>query len=218
MGLSLIVIAFLIVGAGFAQAWTIWYLRREVARLEQRLDESLDDQDLLDFQERLQDLLKQARSTGAEMVETVAKRQDALEKTLILVKEAEQKLMARAQVMEKSADAIATRAEKLQEAPRKPAAKSLSKPKAKPSAAAPTPTPSPAAAPVAPAPAPGPADDKERSYLVRPTQAAGPSKHQRIYDLADQGLTRDQISKETGVLAGEVELILNLRPKRPGRG
>jgi hypothetical protein len=217
MALSLILLGLLLVGLGFFQAWTVWLLKREVARLEQRLDESLDDQDLLDFQERLQDLLKQARSTGAEMVETVARRQDALEKTLVLVKDAEAKLVARAQVLTQSAEALAQRTEKLQQAPAgKPAKKAVPKPKPVDAAVPP------------PAEAPEAQEEKERSYLVRPAPVTAPtpapapspapSRHQKVYDLADQGLNRDQIAKESGILAGEVELILNLRPKRPGRG
>lgn len=212
MALSLIILGLLLVALGFSQAWTVWLLRREVARLEQRLDESLDDQDLLDFQERLQDLLKQARSAGAEMVETVAKRQDALEKTLVLVKEAELKLQARTQLLTQSADAVAQRAERLKEAPApkksSKAAKSPAAPKALPKA-------EPAPAPAPPVPKAAPAEEKDRSYLVRP---APPSRNQRVYELADKGLDRDQIAKEAGILAGEVELILNLRPKKPGRG
>lgn len=211
MALSLIILGLLLVALGFSQAWTIWLLRREVARLEQRLDESLDDQDLLDFQERLQDLLKQARGAGAEMVETVGKRQEALEKTLVLVKEAELRLQARTQILEKSADAVALRAEKLKEAPapRKSAKAARPQPQS-----APKPLPVPEPAPAAPVPAPA-AEEKDRSYLVRPP---APSRNQRVYELADQGLDRDQIAKEAGILAGEVELILNLRPKKPGRG
>jgi hypothetical protein len=208
MVLGLIILALFLVALAFSQAWTVWLLRREVTRLEQRLDESLDDQDLLDFQERLQELLKQARGAGAEMVDSIAKRQEALEKTLVLVKEAEQRLMVRTQVLEKSADAVALRTEKLQAAPA-PKAPKAPRPKA--------PAPKPQAVPV-PAPATAPALEPESALVAAETPKPAPaSKHQRVYELSDQGLNRDQIAKAAGILAGEVELILNLRPKKAGR-
>jgi len=39
-----------------------------------------------------------------------------------------------------------------------------------------------------------------------------------IYELADRGLSAAEISQRTGVLTGEVELILGLRGKRPPEG
>lgn len=208
MALPLILVALLLLGLALFQAWTLWYLKREAARLDQRLDESLDDQDLLEFQERLQALLQQARAAGNDLVQSVERRQEALEKTLVLVREAEKKLVARAQVLEKSAEALALRAEKLRSGPAKKTAKS------RPGAAKPA----------------LPLPEKPRSYLVRPapetdrsgeTKAPTPApatpapkaRHQKVYDLADQGLDRDQIAKASGLLPGEVELILNLRPK-----
>lgn len=208
MGLTLIVLSLLLLGLGLFQAWMLWYVKRETARLDQRLDESLDDQDLLDFQDRLQGLIQQARSTGQDMVQTVERRQDALEKTLVLVREAEKNLVARAQILAKSAEAMVQRAEKLDRS-----AVEISAPE-------------PAAPPVPAAIVPVPPDERSRSYLVRPqpTIPAAPppavppgrsgNRNQRIYDLADRGLDRDQIARETGVLPGEVELILNLRPRR----
>lgn len=213
MALSLIILSLLMLGLLFFQAWMLWYAKREVARLERRLDESLDDQDLLDFQDRLQSLMQQARSAGAEMVQTVERRQDALEKTLVLVREAEKKLQARAQLMDKAADAMAARVEKLNAEPAKTKRREAQPVK-----------------PKRPAPPPAEAQEaKDRSYLVRPAPVptavpaeappapAPVNRHQKVYDLADQGLNRDQIAKESGILPGEVELILNLRPRPKGR-
>lgn len=215
MALTLIVIALLLLALGFVQGWLYWYLKREIARVDQRLDESLDDQDLLDFQERLQALMLQAREAGVDMVQTVDKRQTALEKSLQLVREAEKQLVARAQLLELTAQAIGKRAEDLKAGTGDAKAKKpVAKPKPGPAAKAPKPTEA--------------EEEQRRSYLSRPAApapqpVAAPqpvtaiSKHQRIYDLADQGLNRDQIAKESGVLPGEVELILNLRPKRKDR-
>jgi hypothetical protein len=232
MAIGFVILGLLILALGLSQAWTVWYLRRQVARLDQRQDESLDDQDLLDFQERLQALLSQSKEAGADMVRTIQERQSALEKTLLLVMEAEKKLMARAQVMEKTANAVAERAEALKQPaarPRRAAVKSSAK-AARPAKVTPVSQLRPAetaekdASPEEPDTAAELADSEERnrSYLVRPASAnAGaaspaPSRHQKIYDLSDQGLNRDQIAKEAGMLPGEIELILNLRPRRRG--
>ncbi|MEO0588059.1 MAG: hypothetical protein AAF078_10510, partial [Planctomycetota bacterium] len=56
----------------------------------------------------------------------------------------------------------------------------------------------------------------ERSEATGPTTPPLPSAelksaHQSIYDLADAGLTPDQIAHELNQLPGQVELILNLR-------
>jgi hypothetical protein len=231
MALTLITLSLLLIALGLFQAWTLWYLKREVSRLDQRLDESLDDQDLLDFQERLQGLIQQARATGSDMVGQVERRQEALEKTLGLVREAEKALLARAHLLEKSADAMAQRAEKLKAEPAKakaarraqapksspkPVAKPLSQPEAL--AEAPAPAAEQTLADQTPAEALAAAEARTRSYLVRqaapaPVAPTGGRK-QRVYELADQGLSRDQIARETGALPGEVELILNLRPRR----
>ncbi len=40
-------------------------------------------------------------------------------------------------------------------------------------------------------------------------------RHRAIYSLADEGLSAVEISQRTGQRIGEVELILNLRPKSP---
>lgn len=40
-------------------------------------------------------------------------------------------------------------------------------------------------------------------------------RHRAIYSLADEGLTAVEIAQRTGQRAGEIELILNLRPKPP---
>jgi hypothetical protein len=158
------------------------------------------------------------------------------------VREAEAKLNARAHLLERAAEAAAQRAEKLDAeggaaSPAKPKSakapqKGPAKAKAGPPPAKPPvplsrelrPAPEATSIEVEPQAAPAAESDAEReersrSYLVRSSAPAAPvSRHQKIYDLSDQGLTREQIAKEAGVLAGEVDLILNLRPKRRGKG
>jgi hypothetical protein len=57
--------------------------------------------------------------------------------------------------------------------------------------------------------------EARRTYLVRHQAGPAPSRYQKIYDLADQGLNREQIAKQADLLPGEVDLILNLRRKGP---
>ena len=234
MILALITVSLLVLGLALFQAWTLWYVRREVARLERRLDESLDDEDLLDFQERLQGLLAQAKDATRQLFETAERSQAGLDAALDKALEAEKKLAARGQVLESAAVAAATRMSAAPEAPPpgkaktpkaavKPKGRALAKPPA-PVAANPAPAKAaepaegPLAGPETPA-SPDPDDgDGKRSYLIRPLSAPSPARHQKIYDLSDQGLNREQIAKQAGVLPGEVDLILNLRQQRRGQG
>lgn len=220
MELGIVIVALLVIGLGLVQAWTVWYVKREVARLDHRLDESLDDEDLLQFQERLQGLLAQTKDAGLDMVSAVDRRQAALERALEKVREAELKLAARAELLGKAADAAALRTAKLdqEEPPRAKAARPTRQVAKVKTPAPPTP------APKVELPEPAKADEtaeeqaeRNRTYLVRSATPA-PSRHQKIYDLSDQGLSREQIARETDTLPGEVDLILNLRPKRRGKG
>lgn len=243
MPLVLLIAALLVLGLGLVQAWTIWFLRREVQRLEFRLGEALDDEDLLEFQERLRGLLAEAKAAGGALAEAVDRRKEAFDLSLEKAKQAEKSLALR--ILAKTAsEAVAAQAK----APAKPATKSApsadpaaakvraaSKPEtgaAKPSSksgakgkTAPAPVPARGAAPPAPKSGslngsvpPEPQDaaeglDGHRSYLVRPP--ATTARYQKVYELADQGLGLEQIAKQSGLLAGEVDLILNLRPQKP---
>jgi len=96
MLLALLCVGLLVAALGLVQAWMVWYLRREVRRLEARMEESLDDEDLGEFQERLQGLITQARETTVELVDLVDKRREALEASLEKIKETEKSLALRA--------------------------------------------------------------------------------------------------------------------------
>jgi hypothetical protein len=215
MALGLITVSLLLLLLGLVQAWTVWYLRREVARLEQRLDESLDDQDLLDFQSRLQTLMEQAKDTGIDLVQTVQRRQEALEKSLTLVRDAEKRLAARAQIMDKAVESAAAKAQALSDKAKRGAKKAVAPQQKTP--------PAPSKPAVSGPPVEGtPSEEKsrERSYLLRPQAPiavpAPGSRNQKVYEAADRGLDREQIARETGMLPGEIDLILNLRPKKRG--
>ena len=224
MALALITAGLLVLGLALVQVWTIWYLRREVRRLEFRLSESLDDEDLLEFQVRLQGLLVQVRETAAELVDGVDKRRESLAKSIEKANEAEKNLALR--TLERAALEARSGGAKTQEAQaRAKASKPLPHPK--PESAPPKAAPQAARQGTVASPASGgrpskaesaeeaearedrEAADARRSYLVRPP--AAPPRYQKIYDLADQGLSREQIARQAGLLPGEVDLILNLR-------
>jgi hypothetical protein len=232
MGLFVSILVLLMLGLVFFQIWQLWFTRRELARLEQRLAESLDDQDLMEFQDRLKGLLAETRDAGLSLVQTIERRQAALEKVIVRAEDAEKRLSVRTQLLELAA-------KELVKAPPAASAKDAS-PKAKartgkrpPATAAPVLIPS-APVPVeetSPAEAAGAVagraakaiesaaqEEARRNYLSRPgaPTANAPSRHQRVYELSDQGLSREQIAREAGILPGEVELILNLRPGKRG--
>lgn len=200
MGLGLIIVGLLVLALALVQAWTIWMLRREVARLEHRLSEALDDEDLLEFQDRLQGLLNQVREAGLDAVENVDRRQQALEEVL-----------NRAHALELEYEDLLSKPGKAASAGRKPAG-------------------APRKAAASPSAKPSPVRSQQNAYRLesqsaaeeqvpRKVQAARnpvvPTRNQRVYDLADQGLNREQIAKSAGLLPGEVELILNLRRQKP---
>lgn len=64
---------------------------------------------------------------------------------------------------------------------------------------------------------PAPAKPPEPAPFAEPSRPAeeGPrdAAARRIYELADQGATLQEIARQLGRPAGEVELILNLRPR-----
>jgi hypothetical protein len=205
MPLVFLIVAVLVLGLGLVQAWTIWFLKREVQRLEFRLNESLDDEDLVEFQDRLKALLNQTKETADDLVSTVDERRETLEKSLEKAKQAEKSLALRivaqtastvSKLKPETKPAVKTPSRSVPEAPAKAAAK-----------------PVPKAAPAAPA-GNGRDGKDRRTYLVRP-QAPMEARYQKIYDLADQGLSLEQIARRSGLLAGEVDLILNLRREGP---
>ena len=208
MALLVGILIMLILGLGLFQAWQLWYTRREIARLEQRLAESLDDQDLLEFQDRLKGLLVETKDAGLSLVQSIERRQEAVEKVIAKAVDAEKRLSVRAQLLELAAKELSkppvNRAKPL-------VAKAKAIPAKKTIVAAEIKTPS-----IDLTPAKSEIDNNSRSYLSRPVSPAapdaGPTRYQRVYELADQGLSREQIAKEAGMLPGEVELILNLRP------
>lgn len=227
MALLISILVLLMLGLALFQGWQLWYMRRELARLEQRLAESLDDQDLLEFQERLKGLLTETQEASLSLVQTIERRQEAVEKVLARATEAEKRLSIRAQLLELAAKDRAQR-DQAEPVVAAPSAKNLLAKKAAPKAkkdAPPAPQgriSSEASAAEAQAKESAAQEEARRSYLSRPAAPATPAapaanRYQRVYELSDQGLSREQIARESGILPGEVELILNLRPgkRRP---
>jgi hypothetical protein len=232
MELAATFVILLLLGLVLSQAWLLWYLRRQVARLDQRVDESLDAEDLVEFQEQLQGLLEQVKDAGLELAQSLEIRHAAVGKTVEKAKDAENKLASRLLAMDKLAERMTQRLKHAEEAAetaaKKAAQKPVSKDKTRPEPR--TPAPPKASVPAPPPPAPplppipqidaaaesaAEAAARGRSYLSRP---AVQPRHQRVYELADQGWSREQIAKEAGLLPGEVDLILNLRRQRPAQG
>ncbi len=92
MELAATFVILLLLGLGLSQAWLLWYLKRQVARLDQRVDESLDAEDLVEFQEQLQGLLEQVKDAGLDLAQALEIRHAAVGKALEKAREAEQKL------------------------------------------------------------------------------------------------------------------------------
>jgi len=182
MPLVFLIVAVLVLGLGLVQVWTVWFLKREIQRLEFRLNESLDDEDLVEFQDRLKALLKQAKETADGLVSSADQRRETLEKSLEKAKQAEKSLALR--ILAQTAGAASGKVKLEPKPPVKTPTRSAPEPPAKTGAKA-VPKPMPKA------------------------------RYFKIYDLADRGLSLEQIAKRSGLLSGEVELILNLRREGP---
>lgn len=206
MALAVLILALVVLGLGLAQVWTIWMLKREIARLEHRLGEALDDEDLVEFQDRLQGLLSQVREAGLDAVESVDRRQQALEEVLQRARALEMQIEDQ-MALPRPAAAVSRKKLPAARSSRELAAKAALSRLAH------------AARPKAPREPQASTGSDSEDAVVRKTLAGRsnpiPARNQRVYDLADQGLSREQIAKAGGVLPGEVDLILNLRRQKP---
>jgi hypothetical protein len=215
MALLVSILILLMLGLGLFQAWQLWFTRRELARLEQRVAESLDDQDLLEFQDRLRDLLAETKDAGMGLVQSIEIRQAALEGVIDQAADVEKKLSMRTQLLELAAREL-SKPVALPAKPKAPAKKPLrgvDEGRDEPTAPLNLEKQAPSDAADAGEAAREETEEARRSYLSRPAPAsASPNRYRRVYELADQGLTQEQIAREAGLLPGEIELILNLRP------
>lgn len=201
----------LAMAAGLVWAWS--QMRAEMRRLEQKVAESLDEQDLMDFQDRLGLLLAQVKETGASIIAEIDRRRAGLEREGSRAREAEKRLASRIQAMEKAEDRLKMELEAIaldmakkrpQESRKTSASKGPRPATAQPSQAL-----------------EAPETNFKASYRIRefrPPEPQAPvsptaSRYLKVYELADKGLSKEIIAKESGYLPGEIELILNLRPK-----
>ena len=199
-----------------ALVWDHGRWKRRLEEMQRRLDDSLDDQDLLEFESKIRALLQEVKGSGGGMIQAITRREEALLKALEKVKEAERRLHSRSQEMEKAADQVSRRLEAARSGRALPPSRARSgkRPSAKVAQEDVVP---PAEVVGLPTGVEKPLESKA-DYMPRPFPALapgvpnGPSRHQKLYDLADQGVSRDEICRTTGMLQGEVELILNLRP------
>jgi TolA-binding protein len=197
--ISLLFIVELALALGLAWLW--FSLSARIHGSEAKLAESLDSQDLMDFQDKVGSLLKEVRESGAEMVAEIKSQRASLEREQKQAAEAERRLAEKLKAFEKAEALAEKRIEEIlagerRRSPRKP-----------PKAAAKTPARQPpllALAPAAPT-----FSAPEPRVPTSPTA----SRYLRVYELADLGRSREEIGKETGYLPGEIDLILNLRPK-----
>ncbi len=205
--------------------WAWSQLRARMRELEQKAAEALDEQDLMDFQEKVGGLLGEVREAGAAIISEIDRRRAGLEREGARARDAEKKLAGRIQSMDKAETRLKKELEELAldfkaGAPRT---------KAKPAKAA-KPAKPPKAGNPPPAAPPEQAELPEISafragYRIREFRAPEPqapvsptaSRYLKVYELADKGLSREAIARASGYLPGEVELILNLRPKSGGQ-
>jgi hypothetical protein len=201
----------------------LWINLRDRMRLiEQRLGETLDEQDLLDFEERVGALLAQVREAGQSLAKDVEERRAALKEDLSKAAISEGRLQSRTQTLERTKDKLAAKlVEKALLQAKKPAAKKTAQKKnpepvkSEKKAAGPSELPK---GPQAPRPV-------KMSYLSREFRAPEPrpplepaaTRYLKVYQMADQGFHKEEIAKACGYLPGEVELILNLRPRPRGK-
>jgi len=195
-----------------------WRTKDKMAAMELRASEALDSQDLMDFQERIASLLGQVREAGKDVVAIIDERRAGLDREGARARDAEKRLAEKI----KSFERVEEKARKgLKEwaagqSKRANAKKQSSKKNKREFVEEKSELERPAL------------DDSERPHKVtylkrdfRPAEIVTPvtdtaTRYLKVYAMADEGLSREEIAKASGYLPGEVELILNLRPRSRG--
>lgn len=213
--LALSFLFILVLLLGLALLWTVTHFRERLGRLESKADEALDGEDLMEFHDRLSALLSELRLAGDEAVAKLDSKRATLEKELLRARDTEKKVLAMIKAIEAAGLKAATRvSQSLQEGAQ---AKKSSKGKSKPQPHAVVPPEPAQAVPQASSAA----SEETRIYARHEFKAPQPeapvspsaNRYLRVYEMADQGAKREEIAKVCGYLPGEVDLILNLRPK-----
>ncbi len=215
--LALSFLFILVLLLGLALLWTVTHFRDRLGRLEAKAEESLDGEDLMEFHDRLSGLLSEVRLAGDDAVAKVDSKRASLEKELLRARDTEKKVIAMVKTIEGAGLKAASRvSQSLQEA-QNPKKGSKARPKATASNfTAPAEAAMPPLAGILAA-----ASEETRVYARHDFKAPQPeapvspsaNRYLKVYEMADRGARREEIAKACGYLPGEVDLILNLRPK-----
>jgi hypothetical protein len=195
-------------------AW--WRLSDRLQGLELRANEALDAQDLLDFQDRIAQLLKEVQEAASKIVSEIDSRRAGLEKEGSRARDTEKRLSERLKAFERLEEKARKGLEKWASDQVKRSQGSSKKKKGSKVAASKAPKNITVLAA---------SEDLEEtprvSYLKREFRAPEPeapssptaSRYLKVYAFADEGKSREEIAKLCGYLPGEIDLILNLRPR-----
>jgi len=172
---------------------------------------------LMEFHDRLSGLLSEIRVAGDDAVAKLDAKRAALEKELLRARDSEKKVQAMIKAIEQAGLKAAARvSQSLQEGSAAKKGLRNRKPNMQPEIVAPAP-----AAQGSPASSLPLATEETRIYARHEFKAPQPeapvspsaNRYLKVYEMADQGAKREEIAKACGYLPGEVDLILNLRPK-----
>jgi hypothetical protein len=190
----------------------LWHwitMRDRLKKLDERLAESLDDQDLLDFQERVSGLLGEVREAGQSMASQIEQRRAALDREIARARETEKHLVHKIESFGREQEKAKAKFETWTLALGKKI--SRSRPVARTSKPLKLSLPTPKTTEISPI-----LKRESRPAQAQVPQLPASTRYQKVYEMADQGFSRQEICKACGYLAGEVELILNLRPRAKG--
>ncbi len=241
--LSIAILFLLVLAQAIFLVWSLRHTQSSLKAQEKRLSESLDDLDLVQFQESVADLLKELNRSGSSLLKQMEDSQKSLEKAVEKAREAEKKWSGQASSLEKrltKAASLPPRARRKAE----PARPAPQPPSGEPREGEEDPgrvfdfelAPSPVAPPVLEELPPssaslsslvkgqavGPAPRPSRPRAMEPAgdegapspEEARSARYRRVHELAAQGLDAAEIARSTSMLKGEVELVLRLKARR----
>ena len=210
---------------GIAMGWIWVSLRQRQKELEQKLLESIDDQDLSAFQDSVQELIRDLRLASDDGVQRIENSSEGLDTLMKRAETLDRRLAKRIENLEKGQ-------EKLEKALSSTIEKSLKKTSLKGKGKK-TPDYSSIDATlilqalgqtpsfmqkegVQRAEIPEALLPKKRVQVPEqpegnPREAAEIRPRDKVVDLSKKGLNKQEIAAATGLLPGEIELILNLR-------
>jgi len=193
----------------------IWAWRLGNARLraqDEKLSESLDDLDLVEFQESVAQLLDALHKAGSELVKQAEERSRSMQALSEKGKDLEKRLAQRLAQFEKQlakADSMYSKLEaRIPARPPQPAPAAQAAPKTAKASTKTLPKPRPVES------FEPPAAEEAAPVMAAASQAKPAGKYAHVQEMAEQGLSVEQIARQAHLLPGEVELILRLSRKR----